>query len=303
MVRRVSFLVVIGCLVNACAAAAATYTVNGDVVGEVTHYTVKPKETLYSIARHLDLGIVEVLAANPDIDPWTPEVGTKLDLPTAHILPDAPHEGIVINLSELRLFYFPDAQTVMTFPVGVGREGWQTPVGSTTVVKKRKDPAWIPPDSIRKENPKLPAIILPGPNNPLGQYALNLGWDGYRIHGTNRPAGVGKRSSHGCIRLYPEDIKLLFNEVKVGTPVKVIDVPFKLGWQNDVLFLEVSPTQERSDKIADYQVPPPLSIHGVHTAIRKAVGNARADVDWYAVDNAISDQDGIPIVVAKRNSK
>ena len=177
-------------------AEAATYTIDGDVAGEVTRYTVKDKDTLYSVARHFDLGIVEIMAANPGLDPWIPPVGTELTLPTAYVLPTISRKGIVIDLSALRLFYFPDPKTVMTFPLGIGMDGWSTPTGTTRIVLKRDHPTWIAPESILKENPDLPKVVPPGPDNPLGDYALNLGWEGYRIHGTNKPYGIGRRSSH-----------------------------------------------------------------------------------------------------------
>jgi L,D-transpeptidase ErfK/SrfK len=283
-------------------ASATTYDIDGDVVGEVTKYKTKEDDTLYDVARRFDLGIVEVLAANPGVDVWDPGEGTELKLPTAHILPPGmPHKGIIINLSELRLFYFPNPHTVMTFPIGIGMEGWQTPVGVTHITTKRKNPTWIPPDSIRKENPDLPKIVLPGPDNPLGQYALNLGLPGERIHGTNRPQGIGRRSSHGCIRLYPEDIAALFAKVKVGTPVSVIDEPFRVGWEQDTLYLEVTPTQEQSDKIAEYETPPPPSLSGTYDAVDKALGDTVTDVDWYAVDNAVREQNGLPVAIARRD--
>jgi L,D-transpeptidase ErfK/SrfK len=192
---------------------AATFVSEGDLVGAVTYYQVEEKDNLYEIARRHDIGIVELLAANPGVDPWMPEEGTELTITTAHILPTTPHEGIVINLSELRLFYYAKNGQVMTFPIGIGQEGWQTPLGKSTIVKKRKNPVWIPPDSIREENPELPEIVPAGPDNPLGEHAIYLGWRKFLIHGTNRPYGIGKRSSHGCIRLYPEDIEILFNTV------------------------------------------------------------------------------------------
>ena len=210
--------------------AAATYPMNGDVVGAVRSYTVKNHDSLAKIARHFDLGMVELLAANPGITTQNLRAGTILIVTNSHVLP-RPHTGIVINLPELRLFYFLDSHYVMTFPIGIGREGWDTPLGVTRIAIKREKPTWTPPDSIRAENPKLPRIVPAGPNNPLGNYALDLALPAYAIHGTNRPASVGLRSSHGCIRLYPEDIATLFHVVKVGTKVTIIDTPVKLGWQ------------------------------------------------------------------------
>ncbi|MDE3060962.1 MAG: L,D-transpeptidase family protein [Pseudomonadota bacterium] len=275
---------------------AATFAPDGDVIGSITHYAVRKKDNLYGIARRFDLGIVEVLAANPGVDPWQPEEGTELTLPTTHILPPV-HEGIVLNLSELRLFYFAGNGTVMTFPIGIGREGWQTPIGSTTVVLKRKNPAWIPPDSIREENPNLPDIVPPGPDNPLGRYALNLDMPGIRIHGTNRPYGIGKRSSHGCIRLYPEDIERLFNAVDAGTPVTILDNPYKLGWRGNTLLLEVTPTQEQDDIIAEYRIPHPVSLPEIYDAIRQIAGNVT--IDWHTVDQTVAAHAGIPVIISR----
>jgi L,D-transpeptidase ErfK/SrfK len=282
-----------------CCAEATTYTPDGDIIGTVTPYTVKADDNLYAIARVHDLGIVEVLAANPGIDSWVPEEGSELTLPTTHVLPQVEHRGIVINLSELRLFYFPDPHTVMTFPIGIGKEGWQTPTGHTSIVLKRKNPVWIPPASIRAEDPDLPEIFPAGPDNPLGDYALDLAWRDYRIHGTNRPYGVGKRVSHGCIRLYPEDISVLFSLVEKGTPVTIIDTNYKLGWQGNRLWLEVTPTQKQADKIARYREPKPVDIPEIHQTIEQMAGN-NAVIDWYAVDRAVSQYNGVPVVVAQR---
>jgi L,D-transpeptidase ErfK/SrfK len=270
----------------------------GDVIGAVTQYTVKPKDTLYDIARRFDIGIVGMLTANPGIDPWVPKPGTLLTIPAAHVLPPAAlRRGIVINLSALRLFYFSDSHTVITFPVGIGMEGWLTPTGMATVIKKRKDPVWIPPESIRMESPDLPEAVPAGPENPLGEYALNLDWPNYVIHGTNRPFGIGKRSSHGCIRLYPEDIAALFDMVDEGAPVTIIDMPFALGWWKNRLFLEVMPSQQQSDEIAEYRLPTLADLPEVYYAVRQAAGD-QAKIDWHAVREAVLWRTGIPVAVA-----
>jgi len=282
----------------AATARAATYTIQSDIVGKVGYYTVKRNDTLYDIARRHGIGIVELLAANPGTDPWSPPVGSKLTLTRAHVLPTV-RQGIVLNLSELRLFYFVDDTTVMTFPIGIGREGWETPTGETSIMKKREHPSWTPPDSIREEDPSLPSIIPAGPDNPLGDYAMSLGWAGYAIHGTNRPYGVGKRSSHGCIRMYPEDIATLFQMVDVGTAVTVIDTPYKLGWQGETLYLEVTPTQTQSDVIAEYRVPHPLDIPEIYDAIH-AIAGKETDISWYTVDATVAHRNGIPTAIGKR---
>lgn len=271
-----------------------------DLIGQVTQYRIKEKDNLYAIARQHGIGIVEILSANPGTDPWKPEPGTILTLPSIHVLPPEPRDGIVINLSELRLFYFPGDGTAYTFPIGIGKDGWETPTGETTIIRKRKNPTWTPPDSIRAENPDLPEIIEAGPNNPLGAYAMNLDWPGYVIHGTNRPNGIGKRSSHGCIRLYPEDIEQLFMLVEVGTPVTIIDTPYKLGWKGDTLYLEVTPTQTQGDTIAKYQKPSPQSTTEIYSKLEDAIANLQQrdiTIDWYAVETAIRERSGIPVVI------
>jgi L,D-transpeptidase ErfK/SrfK len=294
LMRSLTLCVFIWLLLPVQPLLAATYTANDDVIGTIGHYTVRKKDNLFAIARHFDIGIVELLAANPGISQTSLKSGKELKITTMHVLPET-REGIVLNLSELRLFYFVD-NTVMTFPVTIGREGWETPVGTTTLVKKRKDPVWIPPELIREEDPNLPEIIPAGPNNPLGAYALNLGWPSYAIHGTNRPYGLGKRASHGCIRLYPEDIEVLFNAVDVGTPVTVIDMPYKLGWQGNKLFLEVTPTQLQSDAIAQYRQPAPVSIADIYDAIRQIGG---VEINWQAVDETAAERSGLPVMIGE----
>lgn len=297
-----TFFVILVFLAACSPADAATYRINGDVVGETTSYTIKDGDTLYDIARQSDLGIVEIMAANPGIDPWQPEEGRILTLPTAHVLPAVPREGIVINLPELRLFYFPDPHTVMTFPIGIGKEGWATPTGTTKIVRKRKDPVWIPPVSIHDETPGLPEAVPAGPNNPLGTHALNLGWPGFVIHGTNRPYGVGRRSSHGCIRLYPEDIPVLFDKVSVGTKVTVIDEPYKAGWRDGYLLLEVTPDQSQADEIMDHDIVRSLApVDGIEAAIRTITPKG-TQIDWALVDTAARERTGLPATIGRGNS-
>ena len=218
-----------------------------DVIGRLRYTTVQGEETLLDIARAYDLGYDEMLAANPGIDPWTPPSGQRVILPSAHVLPDAPREGIVINLAARRLFYYPRAgkgapRRVITHPIGIGREGWATPLGRTRVASKQAAPAWTVPESIRREHAAkgdpLPAVMPAGPDNPLGSHALRLGWSSILIHGTSKPAGIGMRVSHGCMQLYPEDIAPLFNAVPVGTPVTVVDQGFLAGLGTDGLLLE-----------------------------------------------------------------
>lgn len=241
-------------------AAAATYPLpppGSDLIGEIMTTEVQDGETLIDIARIQGLGYNEIVAANPGLDPWLPPVGTEVVLPTRHILPSAPRDGIIVNLAEMRLYYYPkpgpgEDPVVMTFPIGIGQEGWSTPLGITKVISKVEDPSWTVPQSIRRAHEEagrpLPAIVPPGPDNPLGRHAMRLGWTSYLIHGTNKTFGVGMRVSHGCIRMYPEDIELLFGQVPVSAPVWIIDQPYKLGRDDGLLYLEAHAPVDDPDR-------------------------------------------------------
>lgn len=229
---------------------SATYPLppEGDnIVGGLAMVTARQEETLLDIGRRHDLGYEQISTANPGVDPWLPKGGTRILLPTEYVLPDAPRQGIVINVAAMRLFYYPPArpgvpQEVVTYPIGIGREGWRTPVGQASVTGKIKDPSWTPPASIREEHASngdpLPAVVPAGPDNPLGQYALRLTLPGYLIHGSNKPWGVGMRVSHGCVRLYPEDISRLFADIPVGTSVRIVNQPWLLGRRQGVYYLQ-----------------------------------------------------------------
>ncbi len=223
------------------------------VIGEIQITRATQEDTLSDIARRFNLGYEELVRANPGVDPWVPGEGREIILPTQFVLPDAPRDGVVVNLAALRVFYFPkrqpgELQTVITHPIGIGKVGWTTPEGTTKVVSKRKDPVWTPPPSVRKEHAEhgdpLPKVVPAGRDNPLGAFAMNLGWSGYLIHGTNKPYGVGMRSSHGCLRFYPEDIALLFNEIAIGTQVHVVNQRLTYGWHDGKLYVQVMPPTE-----------------------------------------------------------
>lgn len=230
------------------------------LVGRLQRAWVYEGDTLLDVARRYDLGYWDIVLANPGVDFWLPPPGPNVLVPRQFILPDAPHEGIVVNVAEMRLYYYlpPGSggidRFVITHPVGIGRQDWSTPLGESRVVEKIPEPTWYPPASIRAEraaagNP-LPAIVPPGPDNPLGDYALILDLPGYLIHGTNQPAGVGMRVSHGCIRLYPEDIEALFPIVPRGTPVRIVNQPYKLAWHRGELFTEIQPMPGADDYVA-----------------------------------------------------
>jgi L,D-transpeptidase ErfK/SrfK len=220
------------------------------VVGNVSIHLIEKGETLLDIARENGFGILEVMAANQGVDPWLPEPGSLIELPKFKILPDAPQRGLVINLAELRIyFYGDDTQEPRSYPIGIGRLGFTTPLGKTKIVKKKINPEWYPTKEARTEDPTLPEMVPSGPNNPMGQFALYLGWPLYAIHGTNSPWGVGRRVSRGCIRLYPEDIEELFRLVDVGMQVTVVDQIAKIAWKNNDLFLETHPSRQQLDAL------------------------------------------------------
>jgi L,D-transpeptidase ErfK/SrfK len=238
-------------LFAAAAARAEVYELppdGYDVIGAVTSVTARVEDTLLDIARRHGLGYEDIVRANPEVDAWLPGEGTQVVLPTRFVLPPGPRRGIVLNLAEYRMYYYLPARAgeppvVMTYPMSIGRMDWATPLGMTRVVAKVKDPTWYPPDSVRKEHEEdgrpLPRTVPPGPDNPLGARAMRLSLPGYLIHGTNRPAGVGMQVTHGCIRMFPEDIEFLFDQVAVETPVRIINEPLKIGWYGEELLMEV----------------------------------------------------------------
>lgn len=226
----------------------------GDIVGRIQTVEASREDTLIDIGLDHGIGYNAIRAANPETRVWLPGEGTEVVLPTRHILPPGPRQGIVLNLAELRLYYYPparegEAPRVETYPIGIGRLDWQTPLGTTTVTTKLENPAWYPPQSIIREHAErgetLPNVVPPGPDNPLGEHAMMLDIPGYLIHGTNRPQGVGMRVSHGCIRMLPGDIEDLIYRVPKGTQVRLIDEPVKFGWTaHDTLQAQAYPIPE-----------------------------------------------------------
>ncbi len=217
------------------------------VIGEPQIVYTREENTFSDLAREYGLGYDEIVAANPDIDPWLPGDGTAVLLPTQYVLPDVSRRGLILNIASKRLFYFPEVADgvpiqVLTYPIGIGRVGWETPLGDTTVVSKARDPSWYVPASVRRERAEmgspLPAVVPPGPDNPLGHFVLKLDMPGYLIHGTNQPYGVGMRVSHGCIRLYPENIEPLYGMVGIGEAVTIINEPYLAGWRDGELYFE-----------------------------------------------------------------
>jgi L,D-transpeptidase ErfK/SrfK len=274
---------------------------SGDLVGEARSTEARHEDTLIDIAREYNLGYDEIVNANPGIDPWLPGAGVRVELAKHRVLPMAERRGIVINLPEHRLYYFPKARTgqeaeVYSYPVSIGKMDWRTPLGGTKIVQKVKDPPWYPPQSVRDEHAKngeiLPPVVPAGPDNPLGQFAMRLGIPGgsYLIHGTNKPAGIGMQVTHGCMRLYPEDIESLFGMVAVGTPVTIVNQPFKAGWQDGRLWVEVHPALKE-----DVVEPPTLT--DLTRLVVEATREALVPVDWSAVQRAFAESRGIPVPV------
>jgi L,D-transpeptidase ErfK/SrfK len=272
-----------------------------DLIGEVKVLTTRHEDTLLDIARNHQLGLIEVMAANPGTDPWLPGEGTRVILPTAHLLPEGKRTGIIVNLTELRLYYFPKDGPVVTLPIGVGRDGYATPVGRTTIVRKQKDPTWYPTATTRADNPDLPASVPPGDDNPLGAYAMYLGWPAYLMHGTNMPWGVGRRVSRGCIRLYPESIEWLYAQIPVGTQVTTLQEDVKLGRHHGELFIEVTPTHTQVDQIEERGFADPVPAAELIDPDRILVA-ADQDIprlDWGAITWALHQREGIPIRITR----
>jgi L,D-transpeptidase ErfK/SrfK len=261
-----------------------------NLIGRLAAIKTQAGDTLPDIARHFGLGHDEIISANPTVDPWLPVPDSRVLLPLLFIVPDVPHQGIVLNLANMRLFHFPSHQheQINTYPVGIGRDGWNTPLGLTKVISKIKNPTWNVPPSIQREHAKkgdpLPSSVPAGANNPLGEYAMRLALGQYLIHGTNKPYGIGMQMSHGCINLYPEDISVLFHDTAVGSPVMIVNQPYLLGWHHDMLFLEAhKPLQTHKN------LKKPLL-----ERIKKLAKKQNLSIDWVKVDSVLQQATGIP---------
>jgi L,D-transpeptidase ErfK/SrfK len=278
------------------------------VVGEVQLTIASKEDTLPDIARRFNVGYEEIVRANPGVDPWLPGPGRRIVVPTRFVLPNAPHEGVVINLAALRLYYYPKRakgapEVVYTYPIGIGKVGWKTPEGATKIVSRQKDPVWRPTVAVRKEHADngdpIPAVVPAGPDNPLGKYKFTLGWPSYLIHGTNKPYGVGLRSSHGCIRLYPEDIEVLFNSAPIGTTVRVVNQPFLFAYHDGELILQAYTVLE-DDTRNWAKAERTLLSKSMSLALQQAIKANSVDVNWDAVNAVTHKPRGIPVRVSSR---
>jgi L,D-transpeptidase ErfK/SrfK len=272
------------------------------VFGTIEHYTTTYEDTFTDIARRFSLGYEEIARANPGVDPWLPGAGKDLVIPGRRILPSGPREGIIVNLPEHRLYYFPkrkkkETPIVITYPVSIGKMDWHTPLGETRVVSKQKNPSWFPPDSVRKEHAErgepLPAVVKAGPDNPLGAYAMRLAITpgAYLIHGTNNPLAVGMAVTHGCMRMYPEDVEALFPLVPVGTKVWITNEPVKVAFVDGELLLEVHPPVD-----AEGQTIEP-NLEQFSQLLDQALGPTTAAVHWDFARETMQTANGLPTVV------
>jgi L,D-transpeptidase ErfK/SrfK len=269
------------------------------LVGALETYVVQEGDTMLDVGRHFDLGYNEMIAANPGVDPWVPPPGEVLLIPTEYVLPESSYQGLVVNIPEMRLYYFhggggaAEGTLVTTYPVGLGRDDWRTPQGSFRVRGKTENPTWVIPESIRAEHVREredDRAMIPGgdPDNPLGLYRLELTLPLYALHGSNMPWGVGMQVSHGCVRLYNEDIAALFHEVRVGTPGEFVYQPVKVGIRNGVVYVEVH-----------------NDIYGLRTSLEDEAEHLLSRHGWTdRVDRArlrqaLVDHSGVPIAIER----
>ncbi|MFP4648254.1 MAG: L,D-transpeptidase family protein [Halorhodospira sp.] len=277
-----------------------------DIVGEAQKVRASAEDTLLDIAQRYAVGYEQIRMANQGVDTWLPGEGTEVRIPSRYILPDAPREGVVINLAEMRLYHYPEGEdegVVEIFPVSIGRMDWSTPLGETRITGKIENPAWYPPTSIREQaaerGEELPQKVPPGPDNPLGRHALLLDISGYLLHGTNRPWGIGMRATHGCIRLHPHDIAYLYEQLEVGTPVRIVNQPFKAGWSRDgLLHLQAFPFFEEEERPNRKE-----RIGMAVEAVASALGGKAHRIDGSQVRAAAERQRGEVVRISRDDAK
>lgn len=293
-VRRLSLMVLASVTWTATLAATFPLPPKGDdIIGQVQTTVVQQGDNFPKIAQRFNVTYTGLMEANPNVDPAQPQPGTVLIIPSQYILPDVPHKGIVVNVAELRLYYFPAGQNeVMTYPIGIGIQNWETPLGLMKIVEKQKDPTWYVPPDIKKElwarGFHVPNQIPAGPDNPLGDYMMRLSNWTYLIHGVVDPSTVGRRSSSGCMRMYPENIQELFNAVPMGTQVRIINQPYKVGWEDGNLFMEAHlPLQEQQIADGDDKTP-------IVSAINDAVKKRTVNINWDKAFVLVRQHMGLP---------
>lgn len=281
----------------------------GELIGEVKRVRTRYEDTLIQLARQFSLGYEELVRVNPGVDPWLPGAGTEILIPGQRLLPPGERAGIVVNLPEHRMYYFPaqakgtkqakdDPPRVFTFPVSVGKMDWRTPLGVTRIARKQKDPAWYPPESVRKEHeargdPPLPKVVPSGPDNPLGTRAMRLDIPGgsYLIHGTNNPDAVGMAVTHGCLRMYPEDVERLFDITPVGTRVALINEPVKLARFGGEVWVEVHPPVDAQGQSGA------VDLEAFEMRLNELLGDAEVLIDWDVALRAMREARGMPVLI------
>lgn len=305
----------IGMSVLLSVANAANLEIEGDVVGDFELAASVASDTLSDLARAYDQGYLEMRQANPDVDPWLPGEDTEIVIPSRYVLPDIERTGVVVNVPEMRLYYFPPPNNkstkrvnnsgvtsrVVTHPISIGRQEWNTPHGLTKITEKVKDPSWYPPESVREEHAAegdiLPKIVPAGPDNPLGAYKMRLGIPGYLIHGTNKPYGIGMRVTHGCIRMYPKDVESIFEMVSLGTQVAIVNQPYKVGLSHGIVYLEVHPHLEE-----DVDIFRDEFTHVVNLVLARTT-DQDVTLDWAALRRALKDKSGMPSQIGSSQSR
>ncbi|MCD6055589.1 MAG: hypothetical protein K0R12_551 [Gammaproteobacteria bacterium] len=292
-------LILLSCCFISSPVLAKIYPLSeGDVVGNLYQIFPSTGVTMRSLVNYTDVGFEEIKAANPQLPPDLPSTRHPVTIPARFVLPNTAKKGVVINIAEFRLYYYPpQGKEVETYPIGIGRKGWDTPLGKTKIISKTDNPVWRVPESIRLDVATrlgviLPDEIPPGPKNPLGTHAVYLGLRGYLIHGTNAPYGVGERVSSGCIRLSPEDIITFYNEVNKGTPVQIINEPYKVGFSDGKLYLEAHPNPE------EYEAEEAHYLTQMKKTIREYAKKHHVEVNWDEVSQITKEQLGIPEVIS-----
>ena len=311
----------LSCVANGALAAEYSLPPHDEIFGEVQVIRARYEDTFVAFAQKYNVGYEALKRANPGVDPWLPGEGTRIVIPTQFVLPRSPQRGIIVNVAELRLYYFPGdaaetpnaadgSRRVVTYPISIGQMDWSTPLGTTRVTGKVANPSWYPPQSIRDEHAArddiLPPVVPPGPDNPLGKHALRLALPSYLIHGTNMPSGIGMRVTHGCIRMFPWDIEALFKGVPIGTPVTIVNQPYKLGWTAAGLYLEAHPPlakdapkavvdePSRADKAEPVNVNEEGSLTELTRVYVAATQARRAELRWDLAETVIESARGVP---------
>lgn len=261
------------------------------LIGQVQYSSAGSNDNAATVAQRYDIGFNALESANPHLNVARGVSGATLQIPTQHLLPNLPREGIIVNLPEMRMYYFV-GKKVLTYPIGIGKIGKTIPITKAEITTKKTNPTWTPPDDIREFNLQqgviLPKVMPAGPDNPLGPYAIYMTVPTYLIHSTIFPESVGKRASFGCIRMYESDIVEFFPSIQGGIPVAIVNSPVKVGWQNEHLYIEAYQPLEEHGNAYDTTLP------GMVHMIADASKNQNTLIDWQLVSYIDKARDGLP---------